>query len=581
MKRTLIVVLLHAFAAPSVGWAAADAGVEDLLVHAPEGAEAAALGGAYSSMGRRGEVLFYNPAELDRLTDGEASLDRAVLAAGSSLDSLLAAWPFAAPGGAAVALRRLASDGAVGRDTEGLPTGVFAYDRWELSGGYGRAVQGPLALGVAAHADIERLGDARAAGFGIDGGAQWVEKRWAAGLSIQNLASLPRRLGSVVETNLPEVRVGGSTELGGLASGWRVNGRAAADVEWIPGRVPIPHVGAAFFIWDLEVRGGWTPGEPSVGLGVHISRFRIDYAASIRSDVLIHRVALSLDVGETRTVRQQRLLDEEKERLTQIAPLLAASTFARQHVVQGRDALAAGLIPMALREFAQAAKLAPDDPEVRAALADGQARARKESETATKKARQAEAEGRWYDAEQAWSEATELSPEDGVAREGLSRARDAIQAAVGRYVEQQQKLLAAQTQLSDTRRELETSRGEISAVRRQADAAQHYAAGVKAYYEGRLGEAVVELEATSALAAHFDRVDEFLRRAKIREASPSKEMKPELMALYREGMSYYLRGRYDLAIQSWEKILQSDPTNPLALRNIQEAKRRLAESQAP
>jgi outer membrane protein assembly factor BamD (BamD/ComL family) len=45
---------------------------------------------------------------------------------------------------------------------------------------------------------------------------------------------------------------------------------------------------------------------------------------------------------------------------------------------------------------------------------------------------------------------------------------------------------------------------------------------------------------------------------------------------YRQGVALFLKGRYPEAIKAWEGILKQHPGQALVLRNIEEARHRIA-----
>jgi cytochrome c-type biogenesis protein CcmH/NrfG len=50
---------------------------------------------------------------------------------------------------------------------------------------------------------------------------------------------------------------------------------------------------------------------------------------------------------------------------------------------------------------------------------------------------------------------------------------------------------------------------------------------------------------------------------------------PEILNMYYTGVDLFVQKKYEEAIREWEKILEIDPYNKLAIRNIKEAEDRL------
>ena len=57
-------------------------------------------------------------------------------------------------------------------------------------------------------------------------------------------------------------------------------------------------------------------------------------------------------------------------------------------------------------------------------------------------------------------------------------------------------------------------------------------------------------------------------------------MAPDDLKLYYKGIDLYIENNFAEAIKVWEKILVNEPTNSLALRNIEEAQGRIAKLKA-
>ena len=50
---------------------------------------------------------------------------------------------------------------------------------------------------------------------------------------------------------------------------------------------------------------------------------------------------------------------------------------------------------------------------------------------------------------------------------------------------------------------------------------------------------------------------------------------PEILTIYYKGIDLFVQKKYEEAINEWNKILEIDPYNKLARRNIKEASNRL------
>jgi tetratricopeptide (TPR) repeat protein len=108
-----------------------------------------------------------------------------------------------------------------------------------------------------------------------------------------------------------------------------------------------------------------------------------------------------------------------------------------------------------------------------------------------------------------------------------------------------------------------------------------YAEGLEAFNEGRMADARAAFEAVAKADPNYLKVDDYLQRLAgiFRQQSGHKarssELQGQALEAYRQGVALFLKGRYQEAIDTWSDILQRHPDQPLVLRNIEEARRRL------
>ncbi|MFW6181485.1 MAG: hypothetical protein ACOC8N_07025, partial [Spirochaetota bacterium] len=112
----------------------------------------------------------------------------------------------------------------------------------------------------------------------------------------------------------------------------------------------------------------------------------------------------------------------------------------------------------------------------------------------------------------------------------------------------------------------------------EAFKSERYARGLQLYSDGEFEEALAEFETVARYDAEYLNVQEYIRRcqAELRDVSTYP---PEVLELYYNGIDLFVQQRYREAIAEWEKILEIDPYNKLAMRNIREARNRLRKLQ--
>ncbi len=108
----------------------------------------------------------------------------------------------------------------------------------------------------------------------------------------------------------------------------------------------------------------------------------------------------------------------------------------------------------------------------------------------------------------------------------------------------------------------------------EAFKSQKYARGLQLYSEGEYDEALTEFETVARFDPDYLSVQEYINRTKA-ELRDVKTYSPEILAIYYRGIDLFVQKNYEEAITEWEKILEIDPYNKLARRNIKEARDRL------
>jgi tetratricopeptide (TPR) repeat protein len=136
----------------------------------------------------------------------------------------------------------------------------------------------------------------------------------------------------------------------------------------------------------------------------------------------------------------------------------------------------------------------------------------------------------------------------------------------------EQQRLAYEQQLRDLAARYEGEQQAVSEL--EALKSRLYADGMQAFSEGRFEDAEQAFREVAALDPAYLRVDEYLQRS-IAEQQEVTTYSPEIMEIYYEGLNYFVNKDYQQAIDVWRRILDIDRYNKLALRNIQEAERRL------
>jgi len=133
----------------------------------------------------------------------------------------------------------------------------------------------------------------------------------------------------------------------------------------------------------------------------------------------------------------------------------------------------------------------------------------------------------------------------------------------------QQRIQSLETQFEQ---EKQTLRQQITAD--ESFKSETYARGLQLLADGKYSEALTEFETVARYDPDYLKVQEYinLARGQMKDVSTYS---PQIMELYYRGVDLFVQKNYEQAIQEWERILEIDPYNKLALRNIKEAQERL------
>ncbi len=271
-------------------------------------ARAAALSGAFGAVPSSDPAaLYYNPASLNAETDGVLSLS--YLNHLSDLNAGFAAYGRQVQGyDAAVSLRYLGWGDMPETDEFAQEIGTFGARNMALSVGVARAQTQTLRVGVSLHAILSTIAEYRATALAADVGVlyQRTPNSFVASVSLHNAGVTLSSLGSTRDKLPLDVRVAVSKRLQYLPlmvsvvgynlqdPGAGMDGRTTA--EQVLGHVAVG--GELQFSPNFNLRAGFNPRRNqelrtserldtaglSMGFGLKVSRYHIDYAFSSWSD---------------------------------------------------------------------------------------------------------------------------------------------------------------------------------------------------------------------------------------------------------------------------------------------------------
>jgi tetratricopeptide (TPR) repeat protein len=439
-----------------------------------------------------------------------------------------------------------------------------SYLQYQLLVSYGYGFKFGLGVGGSVKIDQLRITDYKGAGASFDLGVYYriPKLSWLAfGVVVQDLYGTGLRLLDEFEQNTRIFKFGVATNfLVGAKQTTRLS--VAADTRFFKDNYN-PESGS--LIYDisfgaevafsdfLSVRAGLRnlgpgavsfPAGLSFGIGVRQWGVGIDYAVSFEDqDVqealdLIFRLGLSYRIGKSMDERRQIEAEE-----------------IQQQIAEG--------IREATAQF----------DEERAALEQEQ-RAEKERIEEQFAQRREELLAQIEESNLTLQEQEEALQELELERE--TALADAVssfsaqRAALEAQLEQQR--LTYEQQLRDLQARYEVEQEAVTEL--EARKSRRYADGLQAFSENRFEDAAEAFREVQALDPNYLRVDEYLNRSIAAQRKVSS-YPPEIMALYTQGLNYFVNKQYQQAIDTWREILEIDPYNKLAYDNIAEAEARL------
>ncbi|MCK5218756.1 PorV/PorQ family protein [bacterium] len=154
-----------------------------------------------------------------------------------------------------------------------------------------------------------------------------------------------------------------------------------------------------------------------------------------------------------------------------------------------------------------------------------------------------------------------------------------LKAEARRYRREKKAMLAKRKQLIKAE-QLRQAKKTKAALADEYFKALHYFQGIKDYLAKSYRAALVEFKTVAKYDPDYLELKLYLIRTRQRLQGEIHIMAPDDLKLYYKGIDLYIENNFAEAIKVWEKILVNEPTNSLALRNIEEAQGRIAKLKA-
>jgi len=560
-----------------------DAGLPGAYLSWGVGGRALGMGKAYVSIASDATAPYWNPAGLAHLRQQEVIAQYTSLFESTFLSYLGYSRPFFDLGVFGIGLVDLRSLDFERTESGPRVLGHFNESKDTVFLSYGRRQDYiysiPFKLSYGANFKIVNqsvLGHS-ATGIGLDVG---VMSRPLKGLSlafmVQNLLQPRLKLDEEADTFPISGRLGASYECG--FNIYKYNTRATVSVEMdkIEHRKGKFHYGFEYKIVDMVgLRAGLDDSELTLGLGLSIKNYDMDYAYGSQEMGASHRVSLGIRFGRVLPLAGTKEWEEAKT-------VRSYWTKARRYCRQQEYFRAS-------EELEKGLSLGTEDKTSNRYIK----RIQQKMEDTVEKGKFKEIEDFYY--AQAYIAYKKGDVENAVTHWELLLGVNPTREEVREYLGKEKARLEKEAELERKRLSEEEKRMKIR------DA---YDMQVKCYDGGEWSESIVYGKKVLRLDSEYQEAKDYIARAKdrIREEAEQRARKkvkkePELLpeekeeetrievdpeiieGYYKQGITYYSQGKYQEAIIEWKKVLALDPTHEKAQKNIQKAQEKLSISE--
>jgi tetratricopeptide (TPR) repeat protein len=247
----------------------------------------------------------------------------------------------------------------------------------------------------------------------------------------------------------------------------------------------------------------------------------------------------------------------------------------------------------AASKLQEAAKLNPEQPQVKKFMTAAQAEAaglrdRARTRALVAQAQKAESGRDWPQALAAWQEAGRMQPPAPEAAEGVRRAGREVEKLAAGLLAQARKNLDAGNHaaaregyekvlaLFPDNTEAEHGAAQVRGVLAhqqasrgsRAEAQKLYNRGVEAYRRGDLNQAVSAWEGAHATDPQDAGIRDALARAQKEQGEVREKKRRLAQTRYEDGLAAYQRGELDEALAAWKETLELDPEHAKARANL-------------
>jgi len=571
MKQYILVLIglsILGFGFAETNHAAQDAGTDSAL-YLGTGARAIAMGRAGVTESESAFTADWNPGGLGFIPQCAVAVQHASLFGDALHESIGFVYPSLDWGVVALTLSRLEVGDIERRNEHNLPTGNFGMVEQQANLAYGYPVWGPFSAGASLRIHDLRLDGLVSTAPGMDAGIFFklpvendILKEVRSGFSCRNALSPVIKLKDEGDQLFPTWRLGGSAKIelvpdfpDRLLIRVEAEKPERADIRW--------HAGLEYTIYNVvSLRGGWDHEYFSAGVGVAYWDITLNYAVSFPTIGMRHLMTLSYAIGQSvSALRAKREAEAERERQKIIENMKnkIIADYKKQANALTQD-----------HKFKEAAKLwekildwEPENSQAKAQLDHVQKEIiRIENARNLKAAHDYMRKKHYIDVMVECQMVLERDPENAIAKSLYTQAEKKAQ-RLGKF-------------------SLTTNMQMLERIR------QEYQLGLEAYTKRNYIEAVKHWEKVIETTPLQKQVYRYLQNARTRilKAQQAKSRAVKVLTkeskrqkLYKEAVNLSCSGKLKEAVRSWEKLVEENPEDQDARKNLEKTRQNLIESQ--
>ena len=541
-----------------------DYGVENIFDYGT-GGRALGLGNSYVAIAEDCSSVYWNPAGLNLLKYKEVMLFHTSLFYGTLYNFAAFGFPTIDMGTLGFGVFRIGTGDIDYRDSDNiLISEDNSFSKYQFLIGYGLDLGWPLLFGTALKINTHSMGQYTDANIAFDlsmlfipSGPEW--EKWYSGFSIDNLkiginvkniVSTPIKLEDYAETDELNVKTGVSYKYAVDAQANHVL-LPTIDLNLYKDKGMKINSGMEYNLYKMGfIRMGYNQNiGPILGAGIEYWNIGLDYSLAFQEIDLTHRISMLWRFG--------RSIAELKEKRTETARKETEGKI--QKAVEEQTAEYA----KQLEELEERQKQMTDELEDKY---------KKETQRLVTELTQTYAQER----EKIIDEMKQQSEEE---------KEKTIEELTDRYDQEKQEALSVlSNQYQEDKEELTEKltseyEAEIGSIRKKLIdesefTREHFGKGVELFEKGDINGAIMEFQAVLKVNPKHKEAEKFLSRARAsrKKATTYSE---KIMKYYQEGIDYYIDGEYEKDIKEWQKNHKDEPYIKLAIRNINDAEKKL------